>query len=386
MEKITSITAKLVIPKNVTKLIEYICSKVSQTEWSGVLFYTIKGSFEKNNLEVICKDILVLDIGTHTYTEFTINPKLAGYIAENPYLTKCYQGLIHSHCTFNTFFSGTDLATLESEGKDRNHFVSLIVNNEGTYTAAITRNIISENNINSKNYYNSFDNKIIELGETQSSTQSSKIEYIELEINKLKENNSFITKIDNQLQDIKSEKEANKPIYVQKSLFSEYEDLNTPNYYNIINRNINQDIGSENVNYVKNYRQTYIPNNLETENNSITKEVDTIVDDSIVDNMVLQLLTGSIIIPNASKINTRDWANRMVSLYDKRFKNFEDFEEWAEFYSDYLFYHIDSEETEQDILAAIYAQEVYSKLDVLKKNKYIEFYMECLKRLIEYGN
>lgn len=40
-----------------------------------------------------------------------------------------------------TFFSGTDLSTLQEEGNERNHFVSLIVNNAGKYTAAITRKI-----------------------------------------------------------------------------------------------------------------------------------------------------------------------------------------------------------------------------------------------------
>ena len=43
-----------------------------------------------------------------------------------------------------TFFSGTDTATLKEEGRDRNNFVSLIVNNAGSYTAAITRRIKSK--------------------------------------------------------------------------------------------------------------------------------------------------------------------------------------------------------------------------------------------------
>ena len=37
-----------------------------------------------------------------------------------------------------TFFSGTDLNTLQEEGSDMNNFLSLIVNNAGQYTAAIT--------------------------------------------------------------------------------------------------------------------------------------------------------------------------------------------------------------------------------------------------------
>jgi hypothetical protein len=54
-------------------------------------------------------------------------------------LMDCDQGLIHSHNSMATFFSSTDDSTLVEEGKDRNFFVSLIVNNAGTYTAAVTR-------------------------------------------------------------------------------------------------------------------------------------------------------------------------------------------------------------------------------------------------------
>ena len=40
-----------------------------------------------------------------------------------------------------TFFSGTDTSTLQKEGFDRNNFVSLIVNNAGEYSAAVTRKV-----------------------------------------------------------------------------------------------------------------------------------------------------------------------------------------------------------------------------------------------------
>lgn len=46
-----------------------------------------------------------------------------------------------SHDKMPTFFSGTDTSTLQKEGTDRNNFVSLIVNNDGTYSAAITRKV-----------------------------------------------------------------------------------------------------------------------------------------------------------------------------------------------------------------------------------------------------
>lgn len=49
-----------------------------------------------------------------------------------------------------TFFSGTDRNTLLKEGADCNNFLSLIVNNEGTYTAAITRRVELENSVSKK--------------------------------------------------------------------------------------------------------------------------------------------------------------------------------------------------------------------------------------------
>lgn len=132
---------KITIPDSVEKIIRFLCSKVWNTEWSGVLFYRAKGSFETDNLEIICEDILPMDIGSATYTEFDQSPEVISYMAEHPDLLNCFTGLIHSHNNMSTFFSGTDTDTLLSQGSTMPHFVSLIVNNAGTYTAAITRKI-----------------------------------------------------------------------------------------------------------------------------------------------------------------------------------------------------------------------------------------------------
>ena len=84
-----------------------------------------------------------------------------------------------------TFFSGTDTSTLLEEGKDRNHFVSLIVNNAGTYTAAITRKAVKDLTISGTLKYKSFDDTEIELGELEPvKTQSTVVEYFMLEVEK----------------------------------------------------------------------------------------------------------------------------------------------------------------------------------------------------------
>ena len=131
---------KLKIQAELLKKIEYVCKKVPSLEWSGVLFYKTEGSFEENNLVLTAVDMVVQDIGSAGATEFEITTDVAYYIVMNE-LADCQMGLIHSHNNMHTFFSGTDQSTLLQEGLDRNHFLSLIVNNAGVYTAKVTRKI-----------------------------------------------------------------------------------------------------------------------------------------------------------------------------------------------------------------------------------------------------
>ena len=131
---------KVIIPENVEKAIRNFCAFSPHKEWSGILFYTFSGSFD-TEIVLECKDILLLNQGTSVFTEFSLNtPEVARYMVLNG-LMGCCTGLIHSHNTMATFFSGTDTSTLQKEGNDTNNFLSLIVNNEGTYTAAITRKV-----------------------------------------------------------------------------------------------------------------------------------------------------------------------------------------------------------------------------------------------------
>ena len=133
----------LIIPKNVEKKIRLLCALSPNLEWSGILFYSVEGTFEDSNLVMTCRDILVLDQGNAGETEIDMNTTdVAAYLAQNIELLDCYQGLIHSHHKMDTFFSGTDQNTLLQEGTNRNNFLSLIVNNNGKYTAGITRKVV----------------------------------------------------------------------------------------------------------------------------------------------------------------------------------------------------------------------------------------------------
>ena len=130
----------LTISDKVESKIRWWCSKLPNKEWSGVLYYKYKGSFKNKNLSLIAVDFLVLDIGSGTHTEFVESPDIISYMCVND-LTDCQSGIIHSHNMMKAFFSGEDSDTLIREGSIRNHILSLIVNNEGSYVAAITRSV-----------------------------------------------------------------------------------------------------------------------------------------------------------------------------------------------------------------------------------------------------
>lgn len=130
----------LAIPDEVEFKIREWCRLNPTTEWSGTLFYTTEGSFENNDIKFTARDFFVMDIGTAGFTNYKETPEICSYMMDND-LLDCKTGLIHSHNNMKAFFSGTDASTLSEEGEATTHFLSLIVNNEGTYVARVTRKI-----------------------------------------------------------------------------------------------------------------------------------------------------------------------------------------------------------------------------------------------------
>lgn len=138
----------LKISDKLEKKIRVLCSKFPSTEWSGQLFYTYTGSLDKGDLAFVAEDLLFMDTGDTTTTEFYLDEgNAAAYIADHE-LWNCQVGLIHSHHNMATFFSGQDTSMLKQEGANRNHFLSLIVNNVGTYSAKLTsREVVEQQTI-----------------------------------------------------------------------------------------------------------------------------------------------------------------------------------------------------------------------------------------------
>lgn len=97
-ENCQSFTPSLKISLLVEEKIRYMCNKYPTKEWSGVLFYKATGSFERETLVLTTVDLLVLDLGSSTFTEYPNHPEIAYFMAEKGY-EKFSRGLIHSHNT-----------------------------------------------------------------------------------------------------------------------------------------------------------------------------------------------------------------------------------------------------------------------------------------------
>lgn len=376
---------KLVIPAEVERKIRFACQKVWSTEWSGTLFFTHEGSFENNDLVIRCVDIYIMDIGTASYTEFDMNPDVISYMCENPELLDCQMGLIHSHNNMSTFFSGTDTATLKEEGTDRNNFVSLIVNNAGTYTAAITRRVKSKHIKEAVSYEFFGDGEKHDSKEYES--DEDEIEWFYLKIEKEGENYAF-PDMETRLEEIKKAKEekakrTQAPVYQ-----NDYKPVIANSYgtkagpANIIKKE-DKEVGKKTL--FDEVEQDLPFDGYEIPYGQVT------FDKTAIKSLVLQLLTSSIIISNDSKININKWAKSMPTLYEKRFgkgeEGMENFKMWADTYTEYLVWYVSDEKLEElgfdeSEICAICAHDMIEELTKLPENDYIKGYIDALQKYL----
>jgi hypothetical protein len=144
--------------------IMYNCSLIHNREWSGVLFYKHNGDWD--NLEIEAVDMLLMDLGEPAFTQFNVTADIMNYMVMND-LIEYHVGLIHSHQSFNSFFSGTDQKTLLECGTDESHFLSLIVNNKLEMTAMFTKRMECEITATKKLCIDGFTKKSEEIVDRQ---------------------------------------------------------------------------------------------------------------------------------------------------------------------------------------------------------------------------
>ena len=283
-----------------------------------------------------------------------------------------------------TFFSGTDTNTLIEEGTNANHFLSLIVNNAGKYTAGITRKVVEDvksiiHSTSTKNiYYDSFGNNRVVLEDntvSESDKEESKaveyLEWFEAEIDKMEVPNDFHD-IDDRLSEIKADKAKNRATNIYGSNTSK-------DYSNFYNWKPNND-------KVSNYGTPYTPvqsstkgsENWENQQNKEVKEarqlslfeddeetmqedMDSLClyehfDEDLLNTLAVQLLTGSVII-NPKNVDLEKWVKTMDGVYERRFGplgfdgksdysitcNLERLETWIESFIEFLVYTRDED-------------------------------------------
>lgn len=354
---------KLIIPDEVERKIRFLCNKIWNIEWSGVLFFTYEGSFETDDLAIICKDIYLMDIGNASSTEFNMSPDVVGYMTDNDLLD--YQtGLIHSHHSMQAFFSGTDISTLKEEGLERNNFVSLVVNNQGNYVAAITRKAIVNKTITSNNKYSFFDKGIIE-GNTQETKTEEVVQYFDLKI--VKESYNF-TDLEDRIKELQKRKESKVTPIMGTLPFKDYSKV--PYQAKETSSKIEVD---------------------DTELQSISEieDFEKLANPLIVNLAVKQLITCNNLITEDSKITISTWAKSMPAIYQKRFGNdkvgMKRFEYWAETHIDYILDGIEDDELMDrgcfiDDIPVIYAAAIKKELLKLPSNEYLKVYIKTLGR------
>jgi len=395
------------VPRKVEEKIRYLCRKFPTLEWSGVLFTTHEGSFEKGDLVITCQDLYPMDLGSATFTDFKMDETVAGYIAENIDLFGCDMNLIHSHNQMACWFSGTDISTLRSEGNDQNCFVSLIVNNAGTYCAAITRKIQTKLKVTTENLGISYEF----FGEGSKTVQDEKgpiqqnykddsfIEYfmLDVEVEQVDNPLAYLDTRFDEIQEAKKKKATVTPPVtnppVVKASENGYRSPWIPN--NAPTANPASKVFDNDFDDDYSFHE-YLDNKKETKELTLfsENEMDEMIDTSawepdptIIHKLVCQLITCSLIIND--KIDLKQWIVRwMNKKYEEMFNpDSTQFEEWKEFIIDFMlrqYMQIDDiPDIDFDLCIGKIANAMHNELYQYNPdgtNLYINDYMEVLTR------
>jgi len=372
---------RMVIPVSVEAKIRYLQRKFPSTEWSGVLFTTHTGSFENKDLVITCVDIFPMDLGNSTYTEFKNTPDITAYIAEHiDELWDCDLNLVHSHHSMATFFSSTDTATLRSEGNDTNNFVSLIVNNEGTYSAAVTRKVSTLREITETGVYKFFgSDSPVPYNSSYREENCSRIEYFMLDIEKEDAPNPF-QGIDDRFDEIQRRKSASiakDNVVIKPSVSSK--PINTA-----------PSIPSFNTEQPLPFKEDFEDND-EEKWNALYEEFKAAhaPDNAYVHNAAAKLFLCSLLI-NPEKIDLDKWVrNNMVKVYVSYFTGKDSFDNYAEWMIDFLineFVTLNKDTNDDlllpDYLSSMMAEALYDEVSLYSTadNAYVQSFLDILLR------
>lgn len=261
-----------------------------------------------------------------------------------------------------TFFSGTDLSTLVQEGTEQNHFLSLIVNNEGAYTAKITRKVNEDTYYNytitktNRKYYHTYGDECVELDSedfpTETKEEVKKTQYIEtfdLNINK----SSVYTEFDELNQRISGMLTRKEPaVKIQNYNYSKYKWDLSDDYY-----------------------------------------PEKTTDKDFARSIAFKLLTGSILATPLRDKDMKEWIKNIDKTYENTFGKFTDSKtdetwnkitEWIDYMSEYLLFTFTGDGygsfAEQDAKAVIDYINKFNSTSLI-----VRYIIKSLKSFIDYN-
>lgn len=237
------------------------------------------------------------------------------------------------------FFSGTDTSTLQKEGNDTNCFVSLIVNTEGTYCAAITRKVTLKREItvvdkgSSYEFFGEGTHALSTGMECTKEVNSEEIQYFMLDVERHEVHNPMAF-LDERFEEIQAKKEASKKvILVQEDNEIKNNSDFLPWYHKMKNANI---------------EEPYLFDG-DTMKEMTCAGYDWTPDKKLIHQMVCKMITGSLIL-NTEKFDLKQWITRhMNNAYEKIFADKTQFTEWLEFIVPFFVFHFYDENTPMDI-------------------------------------
>lgn len=380
----------LIIPENVEFKIREWCRLNPTTEWSGTLFYDVEGSFNNKDIKFTVRDFIVMDIGTAGFTNYKETPEICSYMMEND-LLDCKTGLIHSHNSMKAFFSGTDANTLIEEGSDITHFLSLVVNNEGSYVARVTRKVMETIEGVKNIKYTTYNGVEVSSEENVKITNREYIQYFDLNII------------------------VNNPyIHIKDSVAARYKELKKPVVTNnFVNSNLNYSHFFETSN-----KGLLVPNKevkedkeekIDTKQLTLFNSDDDEEISDTIKGFVGQLIYGNMLLsPESFKKFTKvnEWiTTNMEKAFDSRFGKspvgFTAYQDWMFQFCDSIIWsaannavntreYIEIEDAAPEIACdmAVYLQELICKafkkgtLSECPINDYLSYIIECLEGYI----
>lgn len=387
------------MPKKVEEKIRYLCRKFPTLEWSGVLFTTYEGNFEDNNLVITCQDIYPMDLGSPGFTQFKMDETVARYIADNIELFNADVQLIHSHNQMSAFFSGQDQSTLREEGNDRNCFVSLIVNNAGTYCAAVTRKIQRKKEVIIKDLGSSY--QFFGEGEwtldpangqtVEKTVEDTIIEYFMLNVEVEKTDNP-LAYLDTRFDEIESKKKAERAVTTTNGYTTRVYDPKKGDTVLLPKAGNDYDDDKDFYDWIHSERKksAEAKEAVLFDKDTMNELVDSSKwqpDPTIIHYLVCQLVTCSLIVNK--DIDLKQWVvKHMEKKYDEIFLggNSYEFDNWSDSYVEFILQHYSDENAPEelyedyDAYQAKIAEALYDELGTYPSNQYILGYQNILAR------